>query len=186
MLELVGLSGYARSGKDSVADVLVRDFGFTRVSFAGPMRDALLALNPIVRYEESGYYRIKEVIDVFGWDGYKDSPFGEEVRALLQRFGTEVGREQWGDDFWAGLAIDRALQIIDDGGRVVITDARFVNEAETIQYFGGQVWRVRRPNVWPANGHASETDLDDFAFDDVIDNNGSLEDLRLMVVDRLG
>lgn len=177
MSKLIGLSGYARAGKDSVADVL----GFRRVSFADPMRKALYALNPIVRWYDLEYWRVQDVIDKYGWDGYKKSPFAEELRSLLQRFGTEVGREQFGANFW----VDQAMRLVEtyrfQDFDVVLTDVRFPNEAEAIRAAGGVVWRVRRPNVFPANDHVSEVGLDDWPFDRFIDNNGSLEDLEAVV-----
>ena len=43
---IIGLSGYARSGKDAVAQVLVSEFGFKRVAFADPIRDLLYEMDP--------------------------------------------------------------------------------------------------------------------------------------------
>ena len=48
---IIGISGYARSGKDSVANILVQDFGFERRAFADKLREALYALNPIIAYD---------------------------------------------------------------------------------------------------------------------------------------
>ena len=45
---IIGLTGYARSGKDTVAQILVDKFGFTRVAFADPIRDFCYQVNPIV------------------------------------------------------------------------------------------------------------------------------------------
>ncbi len=181
MLRVIGLSGYARSGKDTVADVLAKNHGFTKVSFAEPMRDALLVLNPIVHGEQGYFMRLADAIRIYGWEAYKESPYSVEIRSLLQKFGTEVAREQFGEDFWVNLAIKRALEILNVGGSVVFTDVRFLNEVAAVHNLHGEVWRVRRPNVFPANAHASETSLDDFEFDSFIDNNGSLGDLELIV-----
>lgn len=175
MSRLVGLSGYARSGKDTVAELL----GFERVSFAQPMRDALFALNPVVAVDNSERkIRVQDVIGEYGWDGYKESFDGKEIRELMQRLGTEVGRKQWDEDFWVNIAMDKAIDLLDAGKSVVFTDVRFVNEAEKIQYYGGEVWRVNRPGIRPANGHVSETGMDGWVFDVVIDNDGTLDDLK--------
>ena len=61
---IIGLTGYARSGKDTVASILVEDYGFTRVAFADPIRDLLLKINPIL---ENGY-RLGEHVKEFGWE----------------------------------------------------------------------------------------------------------------------
>ena len=47
-MEIIGLSGFARSGKDEAAKVLVEEFGFKRVGFADKLREVLYALNPLV------------------------------------------------------------------------------------------------------------------------------------------
>lgn len=184
-LDVIGLSGFARSGKDTVGEILVRN-GYTRVSFADPMRDALLALNPLVIDEDGNVAPLYSVITLFGWERYKESGFGDDIRGLLQRFGTEVGRVQWGEDFWVDQALAKARRFLLQGQPVVFTDVRFWNEAQAIQELGGEVWRVRRPNVFPANDHASENELTSFSFDDYIDNNDSLESLKVLVEDRLG
>lgn len=183
MVKIIGLSGYARSGKDTVADILVKDHGFTRVSFAEPMRDALYALNPVVSIDNAEHrIRVQDVIDEYGWDGYKESLDGKEIRELMQRLGTEVGREMFGESFWVMAAEGIMLNLLNEGKKVVFTDVRFLNESGMIhEYTDGQVWRVRRPGVFPANSHASEIALDDYEFDAYIDNNGTIDELTWVV-----
>lgn len=182
MAKLIGLSGYARSGKDTVGDYLVKHYGFKRVSFAEPMRQALLALNPCL---PNGQY-LEDVIEEYGWDGYKGSEQGDAIRRLMQRLGTEVGRKQFGEDFW----VDKASKLIDtylwQDMNVVITDMRFVNEAKAIEALGGQTWRIERDGVVAANAHVSETALDTYGFDQLIRNGGSLDELYERVEQTLG
>lgn len=186
MASLIGLSGYARSGKDSVADILCRDHGFVRVAFADPIRESLYALNPLVWHDDEGAVRVQDVVDEYGWDGYKDSLWGLEIRRLLQKLGTEVGREIILDEVWVEIALRRIDALIVQGKSVVITDMRFVNEADFFYGYGAEIWRVDRPGVGPANDHASEIELDGYPFDVVIDNNGSLEDLAALVGSYVG
>lgn len=170
---IIGLSGYARSGKDTVADMT----GFQKRSFAAPLKQAVYALDPIIDidYDLGNVFRARELVDEYGWDEVKVGV--PEARRLLQRMGTEVGRTLWGEDFW----VERAFQTLENGGRYVFADVRFPNEAKAIQRLGGQVWRIERPGVGPVSDHPSETSLDDFAFDRVILNDGSLEDLERVV-----
>lgn len=175
---VVGVSGYARSGKDTIGSMMVEDFGFRRVSFAGPLKEAVYRLDPII--SASGL-RCQHVVDDMGWDDAKD--MYPEVRALLQRMGTEVGRDLFDANFWVNLALK---DIKENGGNVVITDCRFPNEAEAIRKIGGRLWRVERPDTKPVNAHPSETALDSEKFDWTIINNGTLDDLRRMVKFRMG
>jgi hypothetical protein len=163
---IIGLSGYAQSGKDTVAELLCLNYGYTRMSFAQPMRDAIYTLNPIVFNLNS---RVADLVDEYGWDVAKANP---EVRRLLQVFGTDVGRKQFGDNFWVQQAFDKL-----EGTKIVFSDVRFPNEAKEIQQYGGQVWRINRHNHTPVNGHKSEHAMDNFMFKHVLYNDGTLDDL---------
>jgi len=163
---IIGLSGYAQSGKDTVAELLCLNHGFRRISFALPMRDAIYTLNPVV----DGSNRVADLVNEYGWDVAKANP---EVRRLLQVFGTEVGRNLFGETFW----IDQAFKRADEHERVVFSDVRFPNEAKAIQQRGGDVWRINRHNHQPVNGHTSEHAMDNFLFKHVIYNDGTLNDL---------
>jgi hypothetical protein len=174
MSELIGLSGYAGAGKDEVARIL-KPYGWQRASFADPLRTALYALNPRIHGTP-----LQFLVDVLGWDTAKrETP---EIRRLLQRLGTEVGRNLFGQDFW----VDQAMRSLEEGGRYVFTDCRFPNEADAIRARGGRVFRVWRPDVTAVNAHPSETALDDYDFDGVIANDQSLPLLPSKVTKAVG
>jgi hypothetical protein len=168
-VEILGLSGWARNGKDTVADHLISKYGYERISFAAPMKEALYRLNPKITINNVVSTPIRIGVDIYGWDDLKTH--GPEVRELLQRFGTEVGREMFGEDFWVNAAIDS----IEDGSKVIVSDVRYPNEADAIKKLGGEVWRVVRPGFGAANGHASEHALNNYEFDYILDNNSGME-----------
>lgn len=166
---IIGLSGYARSGKDEVAKILVNKYGYTRVAFADSIRDFLLRVNPIL---ENGK-RLNESVKEFGWDITKSQT---ETRRLMQETGV-VAREMFSEDFW----IAQALKKIGFQDRVVISDVRFKNEMYAIRQLEGKTFRVIRTGVGPINSHVSENDLDGAYFDAYIPNEGTLEDLEAYV-----
>ncbi len=167
----MGLCGYARSGKDTVADILVRDHGFTRVALADGVRELALEINPKL----TDRWRLSHVLAHYGgWEGVKDSDYAEDVRGLLQRLGTGC-RDLLGEYVW----IDRLLRNWPDAARVVVTDVRFANEAAALQGLYGEIWRVERPGVGPANGHVSERL--EFAVDRTFHNDGTVEELALNI-----
>ena len=178
-VEILGLSGWARNGKDTVADHLIENYGYERVSFAAPMKEALYRLNPKITINGVPSLSVKLGVDLYGWDDLK--AHGPEIRELLQRFGTEVGREMFGDDFWVNAAIDS----IKDGSRVVVSDVRYPNEADAVKKLGGEVWRVVRPGYGAANDHASEHALNDYDFDYMIENNSGVETLYDLIDSKL-
>lgn len=177
---IIGLSGYARSGKDTAAAFLMAA-GWRKASFAGALKDALYVLNPIIIGGDNPW-RVQTIVDRDGWERAKDNY--PEIRALLQRLGTDVGRNLFGDTFWVDIAMAR-LQgdpVSGEYWNTVFADCRFPNEAEAIKAAGGQVWRIERPGFAPVNAHPSETALDGYEFDRVIVNDGSLQSLRRLVL----
>jgi hypothetical protein len=142
------------------------------------MRVALARLNPLVD-TVNGVMPLMDALYLLGsWEGLKERAPG--VRVLLQRFGSDVGREMFGEDFW----VDQAFKGLGDES-VVFTDVRFPNEAEAIRGRGGVVWNVVRPGVGVANGHVSESALGGFVFDATVVNDGSLQDLEGKVLECL-
>jgi hypothetical protein len=173
---IIGVSGWARAGKDTVADHLVDNFGFVKMSFAEPMREALVRLNPMIRV--AGYpTELASAVRLMGWENLKsESP---DIRGLMQRLGTEVGREMFGEDFWVNLALSR----VEPGMNVVFADCRYPNEADAIKAAGGVVWRVERKDFGPANDHDSERALDHYAFDGGVSNFDTVDVLNGLVDD---
>ena len=172
---IIGLSGYARSGKDEVAKILVEDYGYERVAFADAIRDLLYAANPVVNGLAND---IQHAVDHRGWDEIKKVP---AVRMLLQNLGVGA-REVLDESVWIVAALRKLNDINQD---YVITDVRFENEAEMIKSLGGVLWRIRRHGVSAVNEHISENKLDGYKVDTILKNEGTLEDLRKMVHNRM-
>lgn len=164
---IVALSGAAGSGKSTAAQYLVDIHGYTRVRFAGPLKAAMAALGLSARHIEGD---LKEVPC--------DLLLGKTPRYAMQTIGAEWGRNLIGEDLWTGLWRAAANNVIEDGGRVVVDDCRFPNEAATVRKMGGDIYRIiGRGGI--AGGHESERM--DFIPDVVIDNSGGVEELRSRV-----
>jgi hypothetical protein len=174
---IIGLTGYAQSGKDTVASILVENYGYQRVAFADPIRDLLYATNPMLKEG----YRVKGLVDVYGWDRVKvDYP---EARRLLQDLGVGA-RKTFGDMFWVRQALN-GLQLFGEAN-YVITDVRYPNEAKAIRdYDNAQIWRVKRLGVDPVNSHESESAMDGEKVDQIFVNNGTIDDLKALINTRM-
>lgn len=170
----IGMSGYARSGKDTVADILHDEYEFGRVTLAAPLKEMVYTLNPWVDALAGRPIRYQDFVDSVGLHEAKNHP---EVRRLLQVYGTDVMRRQFGENVWVDLAYSGK----DPSDHWVVTDCRFQNEANGIRDHGGFVVRIERPGVEPPNLHPSEVDLLDYEFDHVIVNDGTLDDLAAKV-----
>ena len=94
---IIGLSGYAQSGKDTVAKTLVEQYGFTRVAFADKIRQLAQEVNPLV----GDSIHLNELLDEYGWDVAKQNPY---VRQFLQQLGVGA-RKLFGEEFWIKEAL---------------------------------------------------------------------------------
>lgn len=183
MTKLIAFCGYAQSGKDTAASFLVEK-GFKRLAFADILRESLYRLNPVVSVAREsvrpGWGRLSVIVDDYGWDYAKVTY--PEVRELLQRLGTEVGRALFGENFW----VDRVLAQVEPGGKYVITDVRFPNEEQAVHAAGGRIYRISRDGVNAVNAHASEAFVGTMPVDGVIPNFGSIDDFREQVLQAVG
>ena len=182
MSRLIGLGGYARSGKDAIAAILERH-GWYRTFMSKPLHQAMLALDPYIPQGAIApvLHRYSGLVAVLGYDETK-ARF-PEVRRLLQVLGTEVGRGILGEDAW----IDTIEEELGDAWAAdpsrpqVVTGIRFPNEIARIRYLGGELIWVERPGFGPTNGHASETTLGPHDFDEVLHNCEDLAGLERRV-----
>ena len=204
--QVIGICGLIGSGKDTVGQLLVDEYDFTKVSFAGTLkdmtavlfdwdRDMLEGTTPETRAE-------REVTDEW-WTkklGREWSP-----RIALQQMGTEVIRNHLHQDMWIHT-VENKIRKLD---KVVITDCRFANEIDFVKKHG-DIWvvdRGKKPSWWeyavafnnPSSPdtqrlmhdagrtpsqlgvHASEYSWAGVNATNTIDNNGSIEGLYARV-----
>lgn len=145
---LIGLTGFAQAGKDTFADALVQNEGWTRVAFADPL---------------------KAIATDIGWSGQKD----EEGRRLLQNLGVAV-RDHLRPEAWVICGED-AIEKAE--GPVIVTDVRFLNEIQMIHRRRGKIIRIDRPGIQAANAHVSEHEWQQVPPDAVFNNDGTLEEI---------
>lgn len=171
---LIGLTGPARSGKDSTGEVLQRRGGFYRYAITKPLKAMLECLG--VGLDD--WSDAKKELDI-PWLGAGVSP-----RYLAQTLGTEWGRNLVHRDLWLLLA-QRWTETLAPDERVVVTDVRFDNEADWIRESGGELWHIQRTDRTEVLKHSSENGVRRFDCDRVVSNNGTLEELDLRVCEIL-
>lgn len=107
---------------------------------------------------------------------------GISYRLLCQRTGTELGRHQFGDDFWINIWL-KQIKSWEDEGRtelVIVDDQRFINEVKATRKLGGVIWRIKRPEMESfyapstVTKHASEGALANYPVDWTILNVGDV------------
>lgn len=164
--KLIGITGLARSGKDSFALILGRH-GYHRIAFA----DALKKATAKIANEDSHLF-----FDDFAKEQFSEA-LGMTRRIALQRVGQAV-RESLGKDTWVNRALRQWESL--DRPATVISDCRYENEALAIRKLGGIIVRMVRPGAGltgEAAGHASEVQLPDGLVDVEINNDGTLGEL---------
>lgn len=162
---VIALSGAAGSGKSTVSDFLAVRFGYQKTKFAFPLKEMCRAIGMTEAMIEGDK---KE--DPVDWLG------GKTPRYMMQRLGTEFGRDCMGEDFWVDLWEESTKRL----SRVVVDDARFPNEAARVRQMGGRVIRlVGRGGI--AGGHVSEQV--NFIADAVIENTGTIVELQARVLE---
>ena len=137
-MRVVGVSGKSGHGKDAIAEILCERHGFIRIALADALKAGAAAIFGLSH--DQLYGSTKEVVDPF----WEKSP-----RKLLQLLGTEAIRATFGDDTWI-KALRRQIDTAEANARliargpvgIVVPDVRFVNEANAVLQWGGQVWRV--------------------------------------------
>lgn len=168
-MDIIGLTGAARSGKDTFASFLVENHGYKRLAFADTLREMVSLMTGLTPAELSDGALKETPIEWLG---------GKSPRQLMQTLGTEWGRDSVCPDVWLNIVAQRLRQARQEGFiGVVITDVRFDNEAEFIRSRGGWVVQIVRPSATPVAQHASERGISEDLIDETFVNDGSLRDV---------
>ena len=202
---LVGICGYARSGKDTVADRLVQELGLDRYSFAMPLKRVVNAFLgwpvddmdlpfkdqkvDVDAPDEVIAQRANEAMDEYfkyGLNYYKGA-----ISAFLELSGGMFASPE--DEARTLISPRRAYQYfgtevmrsanpnvwidIAPVDNTIIPDVRFHNEAEWIHQNSGILIRVERPDAMPVAVHESEKYVEELVADYIVENTGTLEEL---------
>jgi len=150
---VVAFLGRAGSGKSTAAQHLVENYGFTRVSFAGPLKELAKHLLDFSNDQVYGSQADKEAVD----PRYDFTP-----RQFMQKLGNGA-RQNIHSNIW----ITACLEKIKAGGqaRYVIDDCRYANEAKIISEatdIVGYVVKLSCPEAESAADadHPSEAEVD--------------------------
>lgn len=187
---VVGITGKAGTGKDTVANYLVNEHGFKKDSFAAPLKRLVgdifcvpdRILNPITEED-----RLRREQPMDEWPQFT-------VRKLLQFIGTELFRNHVDRDVWVKSLCQRIMN--DSHPLYVISDVRFPNELDVLKNIFGDdciaICMVRNGCSGDTRGgiSAHESEAYNLSCDYEIDNNGSFSELYEkidgIIIPRLG
>jgi hypothetical protein len=204
MTKIIGVIGFISSGKNCVADDLVKNHNFKKDSFAGPLKDACALIfgwpRDMLEGDTNESRQFREQVD--NWWSEKLSIQNFTPRLALQLVGTDALRNNFNPDIWFLSLQNRFRKSIAEN--IVITDARFKNEIDYIKSHGGNLIRVIRGEnpVWyetarlANSGNAAANKIMHDTYTDVhfsewawigskidyeINNNGTLEELHAKI-----
>jgi len=193
---IIGINGYAGSGKDTAGEIIKQLQPYERweiKKFAGKLKEvaSIILGIPTLMFEDQEFK--KKTLPQM----WSDHGIPMTVRDFLQKLGTDGLREGLHPNTWVNaLMMDYKEQVVnimnDEGYQLedrypnwIITDCRFPNEATAIKNQGGVIVRINRPGIHAINAHPSETSLDHWHFDYVIDNDEGITELKHQVIDIL-
>ncbi len=134
--KIIGLIGSIGSGKDTVADYLVKHHNFKKISFAKKLKDILSILFNWDRELLEG--STKESRE---WREKIDPYWNMTPRNVLQKIGTDLFRKHFDDNIWIKSVINEINNSTDN---YVITDCRFKNEIDAIKDINGKIMYIER------------------------------------------
>ncbi len=188
-MTIIAICGFQSSGKDTIAEYLISNYNYKKLSFASVLKDIVAIMFGWPRDKLEGLTvedrAWREEIDEW-WANALNIP-NLSPRYVLQYFGTELFRVHWHQDIWLKV-VEKKLM---DYENIVITDCRFPNEMEMLKKYGAKFVHIHRKmpewfksyqegndNIAETNKlHQSEKEWIRFKPDYVIDNNGTLDEL---------
>jgi hypothetical protein len=197
MIKLIGISGKIGSGKDTFAEIVrlltsmpyltnetiahylsnpnpnVMKTDWNIKKFAGKLKEVATILTgiPTYKFEDQDFKKTYLPDEWNMWYPNQDRPEAMTVREFLQKLGTEAMRNGLHTNTW----VNATFATFNSMSRWLITDVRFPNEAAAVIEKGGILVRIERGS--DTGDHPSETALDNYDFNIVIENKGDLLEL---------
>ena len=172
-MTLLALTGRARSGKTTAAEWLESRYGATVLGFADPVREACRTLAGMSADEWERAPRDEKL-----------PRLGVSPRDLMERLGAAL-RTANPDAFlnvtnWRVLEARRASWgAAEPDPLIVIADVRTARELSWVRAQAASVVHLRNPRLAPPpEGNATEAEHDPLPGEWVIDNGGTLAQLR--------
>lgn len=191
---ILSIFGRNFSGKSTLAGLVAERHGFTRVSFADPLRklvEDLFGITARWKVDEpwrvdtdylTALNRLSDTVPSLQWSKIWERvreirTKKEAYRTTMELVGTEIARDTLFGGTWTGVATYEILALVAAEKKVVIDDMRFRDEYHLLKRFGARMIRVYSEREERNNGHRSQGYIDDFEPDMSIWNNGTIDEL---------
>ena len=192
-MTIIAICGFQGAGKDTIADYLIKHHNFTKLSFAGAVKDIAAIVfgwdREMLEGSTPESRKQREIVDE--WWAEKLQIPNLSPRYALQFFGTDLFRNCFHQDIWLRI-VERKLNAYPN---VVITDCRFPNEIQLVRSYGAKLINVQRDvPKWfndyakgidcpEANKlHASETSWIREKMDYIVKNDKTIDELEKQIL----
>lgn len=164
---LIGITGKAGVGKDTLADKIIERYGGVKLGFADSIKNACKELFQL-SHEQLHIREEKEK---------KDPRWDKSPRELMQILGTDLLRNHFDENIFIKSTLERIKKLSIKNEIIIVSDCRFENETQMIRNLNGIIIHLTRPKVKHINNHISENTLKIFVKDIELINNSSIENL---------
>ena len=180
---IIGLIGDERSGKDTVANYLKKEYNFRKYALSEPIKQ--MGRNIFGWNDEQLYGDEKDKVDIVT---------GIKPRDFFKWIGTEIFQYDIHTKFpsykikkrctWANV-MKKFLEIHSNNSHIVVTDIRFKHEAEILLDSGGFLLYVDNENTKPSDNYeiidllnkTNKKTNNAWVFDTIDNNNVSIDEL---------
>jgi adenylate kinase family enzyme len=195
---IISIYGRNKAGKTTLADTLINEYGFVRLSFADALREIVKSYFGIdVSWKTDlswNMYVDAKYIDginklfsnINGSDDIKRLVFDrvskattryEAYRITMELIGTEVFRNLVLKDIWVAVLVFNVFKHLGEGKSIVVDDMRFDEEYAIFDKLNAIFIRIISPFEEPDNGHESQKCIELFKSHYTINNNKTKKEL---------
>lgn len=174
--KIIALCGYKGSGKDTVAEYLVKNYKYNHYKISEKLKEGIKLL---FNLNDDDLERNKDEIN---------DKWGIEPRKIMQFIGTDMFQYKLQElfptiekSFWIkSLFTDELInKIANEDHRIVISDLRFLHEYNLISNIcvSYSILKIQNDNLEKNDNHISENEFNNIPINAVILNNSNKQQL---------
>tara|TARA_B110000259_G_scaffold186908_1_gene239343 strand:- start:7 stop:597 length:591 start_codon:yes stop_codon:yes gene_type:complete len=174
--KIIAICGYKGSGKDTIANYLVKKYKYTHYKIAEKLKEVIKLL---FNLSDSDLETSKDKIN---------QQWNVTPRKILQFIGTDMFQYKLNElfpkiqkNFWIKSLFTNELinKIKNEDHKIVISDLRFLHEYNLISnlYISYSILKVDNNNIQKKDTHISENEFNNIPINSIINNNKSVTEL---------
>lgn len=173
---IIALCGKKRCGKDTVANYICDKYPeYKNLKISQQLKDIIKIMFDF--NDDQIESDLKDIIDpIWNITPRKTMQFvGTELMQYeIQKILPDIGRL-----FWIKSFINK--NILNNTNKIIITDLRFLHEYEELKKYNAIIVKIEKNENQNEDSHSSELEYLKIPADYVINNEGSLDDLKINV-----